>query len=309
MVEDKAIISDDEVKIDAKTLEIVLVQGDLSTLTTTQRLSYYRSICQASGLNPLSKPFEYIQMKAPGKDEGQKLVLYAKAEAFDQIRNNKGISVTVLKREMDKENGIYTVTVQGKTGTRVDEASGAVPISTENGKWETTASGKKYFKGDGTYTPLRGEPLSNAMMKAETKAKRRLTISMTGLALAGVVTSDTDELPEEAVRAVDDVTLGFIKEGQKVIGMDGSAMAALVHKYDPKATSLSVLVYESGVAVLNDICDAVLSLSAGKVPEGLTPDFATELAKHTKEVEDKAAEGFSDMFGDGTPLPPPTPTK
>jgi len=289
--------NEDKVGIDAKTLEIVLVQGDLSTLSTTQRLSYYRSICQASGLNPLSKPFEYIQMKTPGgKDEGQKLVLYAKAEAYDQIRNNKGISVTVVKREWDKENGVYTVTVAGKVGNRVDEASGSVAISKENGKWEMSASGKKYFKGDGTFKMLTGEELSNAMMKAETKSKRRLTISMTGLALAGVVTSDTDELPEEAVRAVDDATLGFIKEGQKYIGMDGTSMAALVHKYDAEATSLSVLTYDSGVAVLNDICDAVLALNTGKVPEGLTPEFATELAKHTKEAVDAEAKAFAEKF-------------
>jgi hypothetical protein len=293
-----ATTNEDEVKIDAKTLEIVLVQGDLSSLSTTQRLSYYRSICQASGLNPLSKPFEYIQMKTPGgKDEDKKLVLYAKAEAYDQIRNNKGISVTVVKREWDKENGVYTVTVAGKVGNRVDEASGSVAISKENGRWETNEkTGKKYFKGDGTFKMLSGEDLSNAMMKAETKSKRRLTISMTGLALAGVVTSDTDELPEEAVRAVDDTTLAYIKEGQKYIGMDGASMAALVHKYDPKATSLSVLTYESGVAVLNDICDAVLALAQGTIPEGLSEAYAAELAKHTKEAVDAEAKAFAEKF-------------
>lgn len=282
-------------EIDAKTLEIVLLQGDLSVLNATQRLAYYRRMCESSGLNPLAKPFEYINMK--GEKGAVKLVLYARAEAFDQIRSNTRISVTVLDRIVDVPNGIYTIRVQGKTiDGRVDEASGSVPITKEGGNWAKTAEGKSFWKGDGTIVPMRGEDLANAYMKAETKAKRRLTLSMTGLALAGVVTSDTGDMPVEAEKAIDDATMTLIKQGQEFLKLAPADLGGMAKKYDTSCTSLSTMVYDAGIALLNDICDAVLAVGEGKVPDGVSPEFATELTKHTKEAMDAEAKAISDRF-------------
>jgi hypothetical protein len=46
--------------IDPAIMEQVLIGGDLAQLTEAQRLAYYRAVCQSLGLNPLSKPFEYL---------------------------------------------------------------------------------------------------------------------------------------------------------------------------------------------------------------------------------------------------------
>jgi hypothetical protein len=60
-------------------LEQVLIGGDLSGLTEVQRLAYYRAVCQSLGLNPLSKPFEYLWLNG-------KLRLYALRDCADQLR-------------------------------------------------------------------------------------------------------------------------------------------------------------------------------------------------------------------------------
>jgi hypothetical protein len=56
--------------IPPEVLERVLIGGDLAQLTEAQRLAYYRAVCQSLGLNPLSKPFEYLWLNG-------KLRLYA----------------------------------------------------------------------------------------------------------------------------------------------------------------------------------------------------------------------------------------
>lgn len=38
----------------------VLIQGDLSQLSQSDRVSYYSRLCETLGLNPLTQPFAYI---------------------------------------------------------------------------------------------------------------------------------------------------------------------------------------------------------------------------------------------------------
>jgi hypothetical protein len=133
-------------------IETVLVGGDLSKLTAEERLSYYKAVCQSVGLNPLTKPFEYITLNG-------KLTLYARKDCTDQLRTLHGVSITLPSRELI--DGIYVVTAHAKNSNgRTDESTGAVHI-------------------DG----LKGENKANAYMKAESKAKRRVTLSICGLGL------------------------------------------------------------------------------------------------------------------------------
>jgi hypothetical protein len=130
--------------------ELALVQGDLSKLTTNERLAYYRATCKSLGLNELTRPFDYLTLNG-------KLTLYAKRDAADQLRRLNRVSVTITSRET--AGGVYVVTARATTPDgRSDESIGAIAI-------------------DG----LRGEALANAYMKAETKSKRRVTLSICGL--------------------------------------------------------------------------------------------------------------------------------
>lgn len=155
----------------AERIEQVLVGGDLSKLSADERLGYYRMVCESIGLNPLTKPFEFITLNG-------KLTLYARKDATDQLRNIHQTSVVIIAREVVE--GCYVVTAQAKLPSgRTDESIGAVPI--EN---------------------LKGEAKCNAMMKAETKAKRRVTLSICGLGLM-------DESEIDSVTSSGAATLGL----------------------------------------------------------------------------------------------------
>jgi|SRR5882724_3399207 len=137
-------------QVPPEVLEQVLIGGDLAQLTEAQRLAYYRAVCQSLGLNPLSKPFEYLTLNG-------KLRLYALRDCADQLRRLHGISIYITNRE--RLGDLYIVTARAKDRTgREDESTGAVALGT-----------------------LKGDALANALMKCETKAKRRVTLSLAGL--------------------------------------------------------------------------------------------------------------------------------
>lgn len=158
-------------------LERVVIGGDLSPLAPADRVRYYRAVCESIGVNPLTKPFEYLTLNS-------RLVLYAKKDCTDQLRSRHGVSITdVLPHQV---GDLYVVTVKATDGNgRTDMATGAVNI-----------------KG------LGGESLANAMMKAETKAKRRVTLSLCGLGML-----DESEVPDTpGAQAVEvDPTTGEVK--------------------------------------------------------------------------------------------------
>lgn len=138
------------VETEAVKTDAVLIQGDLSTLSEDQRSAYYLRVCDSLGLNPHTQPFEFIPL-------GGKLKLYATRACSDQLRKLHGVSIQILSRELVED--IYTVTARAEDMTgRNDESCGVVSL-----------------KG------LQGEARSNKIMCAETKAKRRVTLSICGL--------------------------------------------------------------------------------------------------------------------------------
>ena len=158
--------------IDQNAIESALMDGDLSRLSSDQKLSHYQMVCKTVGLNPLTKPFQYITLNG-------KLQMYALKGATDQLRKIYKIDCEVVKTET--LNGLYVVQVKVKDKYgRVDEDMGFAKI--EN---------------------LNGDALGNAMLKAVTKAKRRATLSMCGLGML-----DEDEvksIPAQAVRQETDL--------------------------------------------------------------------------------------------------------
>jgi hypothetical protein len=130
-------------------MEAVVIGGDLSKLSAEQRVQYYQSVCKSIGINPLTRPFNYITLNG-------KLTLYATKDAADQLRNLHGVSIDDV--DITEDPTSITVKVKGhdKEG-RADVEIGVVA------------------KGD-----MQGN-LANVKMKAVTKAKRRLTLSLCGL--------------------------------------------------------------------------------------------------------------------------------
>ena len=133
-------------------VETALIAGDLSRLSEGERLAYYQAVCDSLGLNKLTRPFDYLTLNG-------KLVLYAKRDATDQLRKLRQVSIERLERE--RLDAIYLVTAYARDQAgRTDSSIGAVSV-----------------RG------LSGDALANAYMKAETKAKRRVTLSICGLGM------------------------------------------------------------------------------------------------------------------------------
>lgn len=135
---------------DLSAIEQVVMQGDLSKLNPMQRVTYYNKVCESLGLNPYTKPFAYISLN------GQ-LQLYARKDATEQLRSVKNISIDGLDGRVVEDLYIVKAKASMPNG-RKDESTGAVTIGN-----------------------LRGDAKANAIMKAETKAKRRVTLSIGGL--------------------------------------------------------------------------------------------------------------------------------
>lgn len=171
-------------------IEATLIGGDLARLSLPERLLFYKELCTRLKLNELTRPFEYILLDG-------KLTLYARKDCTDQLRAIHQISIEILGRE--KLDDIYIVTAKAITRQgRTDESIGVLSLA-----------------------GLKGSPLCNAIMKCETKAKRRVTLSICGL---GFVMDETDVetvsgariVPEDYVPTQLDKSAAIVAEMSKM---------------------------------------------------------------------------------------------
>ncbi|HEV8659311.1 MAG TPA: hypothetical protein VGS96_11870, partial [Thermoanaerobaculia bacterium] len=167
-----------------KLMEAIITKGDLAQLEPQQRVDLYLGLCQSLRLNPMSMPFLYLELD-------KKLTLYVAKGATDQLRNIYSITSTVVNREVIGDVYAVSVRVTLPDG-RSDEATGVVPLVKEDGTWENN-NGKNFFKKNGKLIPLGPLEYANAIMKAETKAKRRATLSAVGLPF--IDESELDTVP------------------------------------------------------------------------------------------------------------------
>ncbi len=135
----------------ASPLEAAVIGGDLARLTEAQRVAYYKAVCESLGLNPLTRPFDYITLNG-------RLTLYARKDCTDQLRRLHNVSIDDVGLEDTPTHFIVKVKGRDKAG-RADVEIGVVAKSEMAGN------------------------LGNAQMKAVTKAKRRLTLSLCGLGM------------------------------------------------------------------------------------------------------------------------------
>jgi hypothetical protein len=151
-------------------LERVMIVGDLAQLSAQERVQYYGAVCKSIGLNPLTRPFEYITLNG-------RLTLYARKDATDQLRKINGISIERPDIRFEDDFIIVTVAARDAAG-RSDSDIGVVS--------------RKDMRGD----------FGNALMKAVTKAKRRVTLSICGLGLLDE--SEIESIPDAKPTKVTD---------------------------------------------------------------------------------------------------------
>lgn len=146
--------------VGSDTIMKLVAGGDTASLSSEQKLSYYRARCEAAGIDARTAPFQFIRLQ--GRE-----VLYATKGATDQLASNHGIRVEIQSQAT--ENGVRTVVVRAiaKDGRQTDDI-GVVPVE-----------------------GLKGPDLANAFMKAVTKAKRRAILSLCGLGMLDESELDT----------------------------------------------------------------------------------------------------------------------
>ena len=136
----------------AKVVESLVLRGDLSGLGPRERANHYIAVCHGLGLNPASKPLDYLRLN--GKE-----ILYPNKGATDQLA------------------AIHKVTREIIDGPKVMDLAGTKLVyalcraSLPGGRFETSVA----------TVPL-VDPV-NVLMKVETKAKRRATLSILGLGM------------------------------------------------------------------------------------------------------------------------------
>jgi hypothetical protein len=181
--------------VDVKAVEQAMLIGDISQMTDEQRIAYYVAVCRSVGLNPLSKPFQAL------KGDDGKVTLYADKGCAEQLRKLHRVSVHVLGREFLDD--LYIVTVRATTPDgREEESQGVVPIAKAKGVWEDyeyRGEKKRRFKavltsdGQEQMVKLSATERATAMMRCETKAKRRVTMAICGLGLPEMDDQHTSE--------------------------------------------------------------------------------------------------------------------
>lgn len=138
--------------IDPEIVQRLVLDGDVGKLTAPQRVNYVGALCDRLNIDVLFKPFAFMYLQG-------KLVLYATKACTDQLRKVHTITIKIKSKDIVEDCYIVTAVASTPDG-REDEDIGAVPIA-----------------------GLRGEARANAMMKAITKAKRRVTLSICGLGM------------------------------------------------------------------------------------------------------------------------------
>lgn len=243
-------------------IEQVLMKGDLAALNEPQRLSYYKQVCESLGLNILTRPLDYIQLNG-------KLTLYATKGCAEQLRRIHKVSIKVVGREVLE--GIYVVTAQASLPDgRVDESTGAVPIDN-----------------------LKGEARANAYLKCETKAKRRVTLSICGLNM----------LDETEVESIPNVRPPLPVEQPSEDGGDG----ILIDEYKIpfgkwKARTIEQVYRDHGAAGISNYLAYLESTAEkeGKPIQGVVKDFIERCESYVAAFENAPVTNWTN----DEPIPP-----
>jgi hypothetical protein len=155
-------------------IESLALRGDISGLTPAEKVQHYATLCGRLGLDATTQPF--LPLKLNGKE-----VLYAARSCTDQLARLYKVNRAIVSRE--RIDDVYVVTARATLPDgRAEESVGAVAIGNS-----------------------KGEQLANMLMKAETKAKRRVTLSICGLAMLDE--SELDTIPSNQMVSMEPINI------------------------------------------------------------------------------------------------------
>ena len=162
------------------TMVHVVGSGDLAGLSPGQKVEYYNAVCLSTGLNPLTKPFDFISFKG-------KVVLYPNRNCVDQLVSMQELSVDYsnVHEDLERKLVIQWATVSSPGRSLKDMAV----LSTQ----EADKQGKLH--------DLTGQDYGNLLMKLLTKCRRRAVLAFSGLPYDGL-TPDDDGAIETGVVSI-----------------------------------------------------------------------------------------------------------
>ena len=238
-------------------VELAMVNNDLQKLDPNARLAFLKKLCESMGLNPMTQPFQYIRLNG-------RLTLYATKGCADQLRKINGISIEILQNEL--VDGAIMVHVRGTTPDgRTDEDIAVVHK-------------RKGVEG------------ANDYMKAITKAKRRLTLSICGLGMLDE--SELETIPRkafdkpEAPAEIKAVLMPPKKEKEKpkpkksrTAAANKKAMAKVAKSFAEAGISDAQLLAHLGIDdplqftedMQKELRETFKQVSRGQYPKGLEP--------------------------------------
>jgi hypothetical protein len=200
---------------DLAVYESLALRGDISGLKPAERVRYFTELCNSLGLNPATQPLIPLTLN------GKQTFYFAKG-ATDQLARIHNLRREVLSREPFQDVFVVTVRATLPEG-RAEDSIGAVAIG-----------------------GLKGEALSNALMKAETKAKRRATLSILGL--GGLDESELESIPAESFTTAEPARIEPVRTEPRQIR---AAVAGINGEQRGRLAKLSRDLIAAGVAKEN----------------------------------------------------------
>jgi hypothetical protein len=238
-------------KLDA--VEQALAMGNIAQLNPQERMEFLARLNESVGTNPLTSPFQFLNMQG-------RTVIYATKAATDQLRKIHKVSIEIVEKVI--ENDMVMVTARATSGGRVDE-----DVSVVQGN-------------------PRKDP--NLIMKAVTKAKRRVTLSICGLGL-------TDESELETIPGVQHAPVPPPRSLPKP-KVDIGKMVKHYGQHGVTEEHILAFVEKDSLDDLSD--DDIIKLRQvyGRIAQGMDAFEALGISEHGEVVEAEPAGEF--MMGD-----------
>jgi hypothetical protein len=163
--------------------------GNVAAMTDDERDYVRVKLCQKYDLDPILRPFDLISFNGGMK-------FYMTASATNQLANAKSLTREVLLLEVNAEQMLARCTVKvSDTNGRAETANAFIAVSKFLAPTKENPVPRKVL--------MDGEDLANALLKLETKAKRRATMSFFGVMDAGY---DNEDRQQTAPLAAPDVS-------------------------------------------------------------------------------------------------------
>ena len=173
----------DLMKVDERTqervIESLVLRGDLSGLAPKDRARFYVQVCEGLGLNPASNPLAFLRLNGKGNSS-------------PDARCDRSSRAYPPREPRDHRRP------EGHRPRRDEAGLRGVPRKHPDGRMETAVA----------TVPL-VDPV-NVLMKAETKSKRRATLSILGLGMLDEMELET--IPASAQEPGGGVDLAMMEE-------------------------------------------------------------------------------------------------